>query len=222
VLSWNLFHGRARESAGRPLAREFATALAGWDWDVAMLQEVPPWWPEPLARAAGAQARRALTSRNELLALRRALARRRPDLLRSEGGGSNAILVRGAILEHREVELTRNPERRVAHGVALADGTWVVNLHASTHPRAQNRADLETAAAAARAWAGDGPLVFGGDVNDTRPRFPGLRHVAGHHVDHLFVHRLEPEGPGTTLDAGALSDHLPLSVALRRCDEPAS
>jgi endonuclease/exonuclease/phosphatase family metal-dependent hydrolase len=222
VLSWNLFHGRAGRSAGRPLAHAFAATLAGWAWDVALLQEVPPWWPEPLARAAGAQARRALTSRNELPALRRALASRRPDLLKSEGGGCNAILVRGAIADHREVELTRNPERRVAHGVALADGTWVVNLHASTHPRAQNRADLETAAAAARAWAGDAPLVLGGDLNDTRPRFPGLRHVAGHHVDHLFVRGYAPEGPGSTLDAGALSDHLPLSIALGRCDDPAS
>ena len=26
-------------------AREFTAALDGWDWDVALLQEVPPWWP---------------------------------------------------------------------------------------------------------------------------------------------------------------------------------
>ena len=50
VLTWNLMHGRARPSAGRDLRPEFTAALAGWEWDVALLQEVPPWWPEPLAR----------------------------------------------------------------------------------------------------------------------------------------------------------------------------
>src|SRR3954447_2326052 len=67
VLTWNLFHGRADPAAGRELLAEFAAALAGWDWDVALLQEVPPWWPPELARAAGAQERTALTSRNGLL-----------------------------------------------------------------------------------------------------------------------------------------------------------
>src|SRR3954447_25343567 len=55
--------GRAAQG-GAPVFPEFASALAGWEWDVALLQEVPPWWPEPLARAAGAQARWVLTSRN--------------------------------------------------------------------------------------------------------------------------------------------------------------
>src|ERR1700704_6445664 len=106
VLTWNLFHGRAVPPAGRDLMPEFASALAGWDWDVALLQEVPPWWPAELARACGAQARSALTSRNALGALRRTLARRWPDVLKSGGGGANAILVRGmTIIDHREVTL---------------------------------------------------------------------------------------------------------------------
>ena len=36
-----------------------------------------------------------LTSRNWLLFLRRAISVRNPDLLKSNGGGCNAILVRG-------------------------------------------------------------------------------------------------------------------------------
>src|ERR687896_730461 len=56
VLTWNLFHGRALPPAGRDLQPQFAAALAGWDWDVALLQEVPPWWPPALARACDAQA----------------------------------------------------------------------------------------------------------------------------------------------------------------------
>ena len=44
--------------------------------------------------ACGAEARAVLTSRNALLPLRRAIAERRPDLIKSNGGGANAILVR--------------------------------------------------------------------------------------------------------------------------------
>src|ERR1700742_3035164 len=130
ALTWNLYHGRSPNPAGRSLLDEFAAALAGWDWDVALLQEVPPWWPPRLAREAGAEARWVLTSRNGLPGVRRAIAARNPDLLKANGGGANVILVRGDVLEHRSALLTRSPERRLAHGVRLPGG-WVVNLHAS-------------------------------------------------------------------------------------------
>src|SRR4051812_7672658 len=124
VLTWNVFHGRAVPSAGRDLEREFAAALAGWDWDVALLQEVPPWWPARLA----AEHDVALTSRNALLPLRRALAVRWPDLMRSGGGSANAILVRGgariAARARRRVRLW--PQRRgVARGRPRAPRVWV-------------------------------------------------------------------------------------------------
>src|SRR5437588_297383 len=73
---------------------ECAELICGWEWDVALLQEVPPWWPEPLAARAGADARRVLTSRNSVLPLRRAVAVRWPDVIKSNGGGCNVILVR--------------------------------------------------------------------------------------------------------------------------------
>ena len=63
----------------------------------------------------------------------------------------------------------------------------MVNLHASTHPPEQRRADLLLAAATALEWAAGAPLVFGGDLNSTPPAMPGLVHVAGHHVDHVFT-----------------------------------
>ena len=214
VLTWNLYHGRSRPSSGRPLLNEFAAALDGWSWDVALLQEVPPWWPGPLAAAAGASARTALTSRNQLLPLRRAIAARNPDLITAHGGGCNAILVRGgAVTDHRVLELTRRPERRVAHGVALGAAGWVVNLHASTHPPEQVAADVAAAAAAARRWSAGAPLVLGGDLNTTAPDLPDLVHVAGHHVDHV----LTDGGGGTSelLDAGPLSDHRPLRADVR-------
>src|SRR3954453_16433964 len=161
ALTWNLYHGRSPEPVGRSLLSEFAAALDGWEWDVALLQEVPPWWPGMLAQGAAWRVRR--TSRNFALPLRRAVSARNPDVLKANGGGCNAILVRqGSILEHRSRRLRVWPERRYVHGVRLADG-WVVNVHASTGTRA--RADAERAAATARRWADGAALLFGGDVN---------------------------------------------------------
>jgi endonuclease/exonuclease/phosphatase family metal-dependent hydrolase len=216
VLSWNLFHGRAQPAAGRPLLAEFCAALAGWEWDVALLQEVPPWWPPKLGAAAGASARMALTSRNCCLVARRAIAARNPDLIAANGGGCNAILVRGrAIGQHCTRELTKRPERRVMHGVALGGAGWVVNLHASTHPPEQRRADLLLAAATALEWAAGAPLIFGGDLNSLRPAMPGLRHVAGHRIDHVFTDGRPAIGEPEVLDAAPLSDHAPLRVRVR-------
>src|ERR1700749_3857557 len=95
VLTWNLLHGRSVPPAGRELFDEFARALAGWEWDVALLQEVPPWWPAGLGERLRADSRSVLTSRNALLAVRRAVAVRWPDVIKSNGGGANALLVRG-------------------------------------------------------------------------------------------------------------------------------
>jgi endonuclease/exonuclease/phosphatase family metal-dependent hydrolase len=215
VLTWNLYHGRAVPPAGRSLLHEFAAALARWAWDVALLQEVPPWWPPVLAAAAGAQERTVLTSRNQLLPLRRAIASRAPDLVKSAGGGANAILVRGGatILEHRTERLRRWPERRFAHGVRL-DGGWVVNVHAHNRPAARAWSDDIAALGAARAWAAGAPLVFGGDLNLAHPAFDGMRHVAGNHVDHLFTDGRPAAGPAQVLDRGRLSDHPPVAITL--------
>lgn len=213
VLSWNLFHGRAQPAAGRPLLVEFCRALAGWEWDVALLQEVPPWWPPQLGAATGASARMALTSRNVPLFARRAIARRNPDLITANGGGCNAILVRGMrIGEHRTRVLTTRPERRVMHGIALGEPGWFVNLHASTHPPEQRRADLLGAAATALEWAAGAPLLFGGDMNSTAPAMPGLVRLGGHHVDHFFTDGRP--GAVVQLDAKPLSDHVPLRVTV--------
>ncbi|MBI5106460.1 MAG: endonuclease/exonuclease/phosphatase family protein [Solirubrobacterales bacterium] len=213
VLTWNLFHGRAVPDRPRSLLPEFRDLIASWEWDVALLQEVPPWWPEPLARAAHASERMALTSRNELLPLRRLLAQWRPDVMKSAGGGSNAILVRGErILEHRRELLRRLPERRVAHGVRLASGLWVANVHAQVRPHELTRADLARAGAAVRAWAGDGPAVLGGDCNVPDPRIDGFADAGGHGVDHVLVRGLAAAGKPRTLDRHGLSDHAPVLV----------
>jgi endonuclease/exonuclease/phosphatase family metal-dependent hydrolase len=215
VLTWNLYHGRSRPSAGRSLVNEFAAALDGWEWDVALLQEVPPWWPPMLAAGTGARQRTQLTSRNSLLPLRMAISRRNPDILKSNGGGADAILVRGGIGEHRAVRLRRLPEGRWAHGVRLDDGSWVVNVHSHNHPEPLALADTRRALAAAREWAGAAPLVFGGDINLKRPpALDGLVHVAGNHVDHLFADGRPAAGRAQVLQRGPLSDHPPVAVTL--------
>jgi endonuclease/exonuclease/phosphatase family metal-dependent hydrolase len=212
VVTWNLYHGRAAPPAGRDLQAEFTAALAGWAWDVALLQEVPPWWPAPLARACGASMRMALTSRNGLLPLRRAIAVRAPDLIKSNGGGCNAILVRGrAVVAHRRRTLRRWPERRVVHAVTLAGGLVVANLHAQTQPRERPDADLARAGAF---LGGSGPAILGGDLNVGDPAVPpGFAHAGGRGVDHVLARGLR--GTRTErLHAGPLSDHPPVRVEL--------
>lgn len=199
VVSWNLFHGRAVPPAGRPLLHEFATTLAGWEWDVALLQEVPPWWPPLLARACGDDAVLAhvRTSRNALLPLRRALSTRRPDLLKSNGGGANAILLRGGLGydAHARRRLRLRPERRWVHAVRLVDpargpfhGAWVGNVHGQkgawdggpglVHPLTDLRASadaLDRWTAAGRASGGLAGVDGAPDpVGDGRPPAPVL------------------------------------------------
>ena len=216
VLTWNLFHGRSVPETRHSLFDEFAATLAGLDWDVALLQEVPPWWPAPLGRAARASARMALTSRNLLQPLQRLLAEARPDILKSWAGGSNAILVRGqAIREHRVRRLRLLPERRVVHGVRLADGTWVSNLHAQAHVERFAQADLDLAAEATTGWAAGAPTVLGGDLNlRGAPTAFTYAHLAGHVVDHVLGHGLRVVERGRTVPKGTLSDHAPLTLVV--------
>jgi len=221
VLTWNLMHGRAIPSAGRDLLEEFATALGGWSWDVALLQEVPPWWPQELGQRLRADHRRVLTSRNALLAVRRAVAIRWPDLIKSNGGGSNGILVReGTIVEHRTLRLCRLPERRSLQAVRmLSPGSraaiWVGNLHATVHDAPAALRDSQLAAATTLEWAAGEPVVLGGDFNIRRLSLYGLDYLGGHDVDHVFVGGLAGEGEPEVLECGRLSDHAPVSFRVR-------
>jgi endonuclease/exonuclease/phosphatase (EEP) superfamily protein YafD len=221
VLTWNVFHGRAVPDRRGSLLHAFGELLASWEWDVALLQEVPPWWGPDLGAATHASARTALTSRNWLLPLRRLVADRRPELLGSWGGGSNVILVRGqAIAEHRRRVLRLVPERRVVHAVRVADGTWLGNLHGQVHSEARAQADLRHAARALLSWAGpSAPVVLGGDTNTFRPADPvGLRRAGGHRVDHVFARGLRPSGKPKRPDRRGLSDHSAILVELVRED----
>lgn len=215
-------HGRSQPPAGRDLLDEFAASLAGWEWDVALLQEVPPWWPQALAAqlGGGTQYERVLTSRNELLPLRRALAVRWPDAIKSAGGGANAMLVRRAdlrIAERRTLLLCRRPERRRLHAMRLlAAGRelWVGNLHATVHDDPAARREAEQARVAIARWAAGAPLVLGGDFNVRRLALAGLAAAANHDVDYVFIAGLEAVGEAEVLHRGVLSDHAPVAVTL--------
>jgi endonuclease/exonuclease/phosphatase family metal-dependent hydrolase len=263
ALSWNLFHGRdhppdpglrtwrsrllrleernaTHVQVNRDLTEEFATLLSQAEWDLALLQECPPRFAEPLARACGTEWHRALTSRNSLGALRALLARQNPDLMASGEGGSNLILVRvpgrlGGIAERRAIAIHEGePERRAMAFVRTASGICVANLHATAHWPQLAAEDVVRAARAALEWAGGAPLVFGGDLNlrpGRQPRiFERLRDEFGlapptapEAIDHILCRGLEvleppqrwpPERRELPVDGRALrlSDHVPVQA----------
>jgi endonuclease/exonuclease/phosphatase family metal-dependent hydrolase len=220
VISWNLFHGRALPEQRRYLYDEFETLIDGWDWDVLLLQEAPPWWPAKFAARFEADHRMVKTSRNFGLALRRQVATRRPDLIKSNGGGANAILVRGRrITEHQAARIRLVPERRLLHAVGCDDGLWIANLHMQgTHDnilKAPNPiAETRRTGELARQWAGAATaIVLGGDFNVPEPELAGFERVPGHRgVDQIFVRNLRFDGHVRTLDRGTLSDHKPIVV----------
>lgn len=211
--------------AGRPLLEEFAAVLSREEWDVALLQEAPPRWFGKL----GAKGAMTLTSRNFGSALRGFVADRRPDLIKSNEGGSNQTLVRPPwrIAEQRRLTLARFPERRrllwtrLEHesGASLA----VANLHTSANrPRSAARELIHAAD-----WCKhDELLIFGGDLNlrpaedeatfvELERRFGLSPITAPDAIDHLLCRGLEVVEPPARLaperreaPAGVrLSDH---------------
>ena len=239
ALTWNLFHGRDHPRPGGPDAKrsllpEFSAVLDGLPWEIALLQEAPPRWLAPLGRACRANGARGLTSRNELPWLRAAIADRFPDLIKSGEGGSNITLARAparieAIERHR---LALRPERRalLLTRVVTAGGApvTVANMHLSVPATGQGHDEVLRAAELADAFAGDGPLILGGDLN-LRPsqhadafreleRRHGLAAPTGPKaIDHLLVRGLTVVEKPRPRDRAAgdlrLSDHAPVAAA---------
>jgi hypothetical protein len=247
----------------RDLREEFCRLLAAAEWDVALLQECPPRWRDAVARACEAEPHMALTSRNSFGALRALAARLNPDLVAAGEGGSNLTLVRGpnaqrasaainpsyrgikhsgtlnGIAERREVTIHEGrPERRAMALTRIGQGDGpplcVANLHATNDRPEVATEDVLHAAEAATAWAGDAPLIFGGDLNlrlaetpgvfeELRERFGLAGPTAPDAIDHLLVRGLEVVEPphpcpperrelpanGRTL---RLSDHAPVAA----------
>jgi endonuclease/exonuclease/phosphatase family metal-dependent hydrolase len=270
AIAWNLFHGRdfppdpqlltwrsrllrisernaTHIQVNRSLACELGELLGAAAWDVALLQECPPRFASSLARACDAEPHRVLTSRNGLAPLRTLLARLNPDLIASNEGGSNLTLVRrgcalGEIVERRGTTIhAGRPERRSMALTRTSAGVCLANLHASTAPP-QATEDVLVAAELASRFAGEAPLLFGGDLN-LRPREApvvfealaerfGLRAPTGPEtIDHLLVRGLDvvspplqwpPERREVECEGLAirLSDHAPVEAAFTRPAQP--
>jgi endonuclease/exonuclease/phosphatase family metal-dependent hydrolase len=258
AISWNLFHGRdfppdpalftwrsrllraternaTHVQVNRDLLDEFARLLAGAEWDMALLQECPPRWWEPLGEACDAEAHGVLTSRNSFGAIRGLAASLNPDLIGAGEGGSNLTLVRHSfpcafptddmakahrkparIVERRKRTIHRGrPERRAMAFTRIAGrpGTdddaadiCVANLHATNDRPQLATEDVLRAVEAASEWAGDSPLLFGGDLNlrpeesptvfaELRERFGLAAPTAPDAIDHLLVRGLEVVDP---------------------------
>jgi endonuclease/exonuclease/phosphatase (EEP) superfamily protein YafD len=136
------------------------------------------------------------------------------------------VLALAEILEHRALRLRSWPERRVAQLVRLQGGLCVANFHASAKVALAEQ-ELARLWREALAFAGDQPLLLGGDLNLRDPRPPsGLEavHLARRDVDHVFAYGLEALGEAAVLERRVelgsrsleLSDHPPLLVAARR------
>ena len=224
----------------RDLLPEFTQVLLAADWDVALLQECPPRWAPALSEAAGGDHHLVLTSRNSLPRLRARIAKLNPDLIGANEGGSNLILIRrdsslGHITDRRHLVLHEGrPERRVMAFARTSAGLCIANLHATVRNPARATGEVLHAAATAVTWAGDNPLLFGGDFNVSPGRAPDLfRRLADEHalapptsdkaIDHLLVRgmtAIEPPAawPGRRREvpedgrALRLSDHSPVQA----------
>ena len=148
VLTWNLFHGRAKPRGGpRPLRR-----VRGRHRGLAVGRRAAPGGPALVAAPAGRALARVDADGADVAATSCSAAARRgaavagPDQL----GGRRVQRdprARRAVAEHRRVLLRRRPEKRWMHAVRLDDGTWVANLHAEKQPlsargRAEGRGGL--------------------------------------------------------------------------------
>jgi endonuclease/exonuclease/phosphatase family metal-dependent hydrolase len=206
LVTWNLFHGRDNSprrfrivKSGERYA-QFSGVLRRLEWDIALLQEAPPRWHEALVGDLGASGGCALTSRNSVAWLRGLIADRAPDLIASNEGGSNQTFARSgwSIAESRMYTLTGRPERRRMLWTRLrADGgeeVAVANLHASVRNVPARSDEVLAAAGRAVEWAGNLPLVFGGDLNHSPAREP---HVFAQ-LDARFG--LAPPTPGDAID----------------------
>ncbi len=197
------------------LEEQFADLIAAAEWSVCLLQETPPAWARGLGHRTGADVIGALTSRNQLACITRPVARRRPDLLGSWEGGSNVILVRppwrivpgssrslllSSLSQRGLSERRRMVFARLCSGADEQEEICVATLHANATGQAHAEREVRRAATGAVGWAGDAPLLFGGDFN-LRPRtsklFEELEHdlglrgpAAAGAIDHLLARGL--------------------------------
>ena len=260
ALTWNLFHGRDHPPDAALLTRrsrllrltetgethaqvnhslfmEFARVLTAGDWRVAMLQEAPPRWLEPLCRRCGASGALALTSRNFLPHVRTTLARLNPDLIASNEGGSNMVLVRAPwrVEDTERFVLATRPERRTLLLARAVDPSGrrvaLACMHLSVPSTGQGHAEVVKAAEHAQAFANGEPLIFGGDLNlrprqhaatfdEVRERFGLAAPTAPRAIDHLLCAGLDTVEPPHALPDSEREAEGPDGLRIRLSDHP--
>jgi endonuclease/exonuclease/phosphatase family metal-dependent hydrolase len=218
LATWNLFHGREspprrfRVTKPGETYGQFLEVLRRIEWDVLLLQETPPRWHDALLRDLGANGACVLTSRNSLGWLRTLIAERLPNVIASNEGGSNQTLARGGweIAETRAHTMATRPESRKMLWTRMrsSDGheVAVANVHASVRSVPGSGEQVVAAAERAVEWAGELPLVFGGDLNHSPAREPQVFEELGRRfglapptgsdaIDHLLLRGLDAVVP---------------------------
>jgi endonuclease/exonuclease/phosphatase family metal-dependent hydrolase len=215
VRTWNLFHGNTLPPQRRAFLREMVELATHDRPDVVCLQEVPVWAVEHLERWSGMRSFAAV-ARPPLLrsaSLGRKLADLNHGLLRSAfTGEADAILVSAGheVDDVRSEVVGEKPLRRIAHGLRLDGGTYVVNFHIDGDP-----AELARVAAFAAPWP---QVIVAGDANIASASLEGYSEALRGSIDQILYRGLEGGAPTAwplerrKRDGRLLSDHAPVEV----------
>jgi endonuclease/exonuclease/phosphatase family metal-dependent hydrolase len=218
IRTWNLFHGNTLPPQRRAFLREMVELVTRDEPDVVCLQEVPVWALQHLPRWSGMQSVAAVARRPRLgsAALGRALTDIHHGLWRSAfTGEAGAILVAPhyELDEARSEVVGRRPLCRVAHGVRLDRGPYVVNFHTSADPE-----QLARVAELAEAWP---QAIVAGDANIPSASLDGFSPPLAGSIDQILARGLSAGVPVAwpaerrRVGRRLLSDHAPVELEVR-------
>jgi endonuclease/exonuclease/phosphatase family metal-dependent hydrolase len=215
VRTWNLFHGNTLPPQRRAFLREMVELVTHDRPDVVCLQEVPVWAVEHLERWSSMRSFAAVARPPLLRSARlgRAIADLHHGLLRSAfTGEADAILVSNDhdVDEIRSEIVGERPLRRIAHGLRLDRGTYVVNFHIDADP-----SELARVTAFAASWS---QAIVAGDANIASASIEGYSAPLPGSIDQILYRGLQGGKPAAwplerrNVDGRLLSDHAPIEV----------
>jgi endonuclease/exonuclease/phosphatase family metal-dependent hydrolase len=222
VRTWNLFHGNTVPPGRRAHLEEMVRLAVADGPAVVCLQEVPAWAVGRLARWSGMTAIGAVAARPRLRSaeLGRLITDLDHGLIRSAfTGQANAVLVDAAldVVGEEAEQISTSGERRVCQVVTIDGLAAVANVHVTGGAPAKEQ--LRRAVGFAEDAAGDGPLIFCGDLNLTPPyaALDGYSATAPG-IDQVLVRGRPATAPlvwppeRRRADGRLLSDHAPVDV----------
>lgn len=211
VRTWNLFHGNTQPPRRRAFLQEMVELVTRDEPDVVCLQEVPVWALAHLEGWSRMQRSSAVARRRRPLG--RWITELHHGLLRSAfTGEADAILVarRFTLSDERRQVVSTAGLRRIAHGVRLDGGVFVVNVHIS--------ADEEQLARIADLVADEPQAIVAGDLNLRGVGLPGFSPPLSESIDQILVRGLSAGAPTAwpedrrRLGGRLLSDHAPVEL----------